>query len=352
MKNIVIKATPLHNVTGRVDYISNPKRQENLLAFSDTTAPNFWHDLAEHSQQQAGYNPGKKVCEAREMMLALPNVYSQVDPKVLADFLRQDFENRHGVSCAVAIHWNQKKNNLHAHIIFSERKLLENVEQNLATRNTYFDSQGKRSTKTACTDENGELLKGCRFVKKGEDLNRKQFSKKYNYFADKSFMQSEKEYYASMLSRMIDKLAKESVIELPENYEPLKVYDRDFDIELPMTNLKKGEPAEIREAKIKVNESKQEYNNAVNDLVRLQKATREEIIAQNDEILSEAQKSNSGALEYLLRLRRLIDAALERTKQQIKATFSSLEELINRARRTEQPHPDRARERNIDHEDR
>jgi hypothetical protein len=45
-RNSFIQMTKLHNVRGRIYYISSPKKQENLYAVYETTERSFWSDLA------------------------------------------------------------------------------------------------------------------------------------------------------------------------------------------------------------------------------------------------------------------------------------------------------------------
>lgn len=67
LHRVMIKATPLHDVAGRVDYISNPDRQEHLVYADENCADTeFWKRLSEHCQAMA---PGKKACEGREFIL-------------------------------------------------------------------------------------------------------------------------------------------------------------------------------------------------------------------------------------------------------------------------------------------
>ena len=49
-RNSFIQMTKLHNVRGRIYYISSPKKQENLYAVYETTDRNFWTDLAKYNQ--------------------------------------------------------------------------------------------------------------------------------------------------------------------------------------------------------------------------------------------------------------------------------------------------------------
>lgn len=51
-RNSFIQMTKLHNVRGRIYYISSPKKQENLYAVYKTTDRNFWTDLAKYNQAE------------------------------------------------------------------------------------------------------------------------------------------------------------------------------------------------------------------------------------------------------------------------------------------------------------
>lgn len=142
----------LTNVTGRIDYISNPKRQENIVDFYNLQNNDFWVQLAQENQEQfkASSNSkraNRKAAEAREFIIALPQ---DIDTTNLAETLCLDFKNKYGVDCACAIHYKAKENNLHAHLIYSERERLSEpliVEQKVAPRTYYYDAQGKKCKK-------------------------------------------------------------------------------------------------------------------------------------------------------------------------------------------------------------
>ena len=49
-RNSFVQMSKLHNVRGRIYYISSDKKQENLYAVYETTDRNFWTDLAKYNQ--------------------------------------------------------------------------------------------------------------------------------------------------------------------------------------------------------------------------------------------------------------------------------------------------------------
>lgn len=72
-RNSFIQMTKLHNVRGRIYYISSPKKQENLYAVYETTDRNFWTDLAKYNQAEFKKSGTEGKCiEARELIIALP----------------------------------------------------------------------------------------------------------------------------------------------------------------------------------------------------------------------------------------------------------------------------------------
>ena len=61
-RNSFIQMTKLHNVRGRIYYISSPKKQENLYAVYETTDRNFWTDLAKYNQAELKKNGTEGKC--------------------------------------------------------------------------------------------------------------------------------------------------------------------------------------------------------------------------------------------------------------------------------------------------
>ena len=103
-RNSFIEMAKLHNLSGRITYISSHAKQGHLYeAYATESDRAFWRELA-----KSGTN-GKSI-EARELTL----------------------------------HHNKRKTNLHIHIIFAERKRLDQPEEKTATRNMFYDEQ-KRS---------------------------------------------------------------------------------------------------------------------------------------------------------------------------------------------------------------
>ena len=94
-----IQMSKLSNVKGRISYVSDPKRQEHLYAtFATREDMTFWNDLAKECQEEfKRYGTEGKCIEARELIIALPEEYTQFDPnRVLREFTEQ-FKKRYDV---------------------------------------------------------------------------------------------------------------------------------------------------------------------------------------------------------------------------------------------------------------
>ena len=176
-----IQMSKLPNVKGRISYITSHARQENLYATYRTADNQFWSNLARESQQEFKRSGTEGKCiEARELIIALPEVYMQYEPQqVLTDFT-EEFPRRYGVECVSALHHNKRKTNYHIHLIFSERRLLPEPNVKIASRSVFFDETGKRvRTKKEITGEDD--WKACPHQKGNHGGGRADTERLYRY---------------------------------------------------------------------------------------------------------------------------------------------------------------------------
>lgn len=199
MPNLFARQTALTNVGGRIDYISNPDRQENLLAVfdgaADLAAGDYWPLLAKECKAASKHAaPGRKSVQGRELTIQLSNALLQrMPPEQIAEKLSRSFEEKYHRPCMVAIHFNKSKTNLHAHLIYAERELLKEPEEKIAPRALFFDEEGKRHyKKVEILDDAGELRPGCKIVKKGEVYERRCFSSVDQTFSHKGWLREAK----------------------------------------------------------------------------------------------------------------------------------------------------------------
>lgn len=195
----------LSNVRGRITYISSHAKQENLYAVYETTDRHYWTRLAKCNQQEFLKSGTEGKCiEAREFIIALPESFPNLYyPDKLLQHFTEHFKEKYGVECISALHHNKRKTNYHIHLIFSERKLLKEPIEKVAARNMFYDEQGKHCrTKKEILDDNGNVRKGCKIVKKGEVYEKILFTKKNPLFKQENFVYEVKYFYTDLINTL------------------------------------------------------------------------------------------------------------------------------------------------------
>ena len=275
-----IQMSKLSDVKGRISYISEPGRQEHLYAtFSTREDMTFWNDLAKECQEEFRRSMTKGKCiEARELIIALPEEYTQFDPsRVLREFTEQ-FKKRYDVECISALHHNKKMTNYHIHLIFSERRLLPEPDIKIATRSVFYDELGKRvRTKKEITGEDGQIREGCTVIKKGEAYERHLFTAKDDVFKNELFLDEAKQFYTALINRHIHD---------PERR--LKVFDANS-VYLPTKKIGKNNP---KAAEIEAdNAARQDWNRTA-DMALVSGIAEAKIIEiKNEHVYNEASRS-------------------------------------------------------------
>ena len=114
-RNSFIQMNKLHNVRGRITYISSHAKQENLYAVYETTDRHYWTELARFNQQEFLKSGTEGKCiEARELIIALPESFPDLyDPDRLLQLFTNRFKEKYGVECVSALHHNKRKTNYH-----------------------------------------------------------------------------------------------------------------------------------------------------------------------------------------------------------------------------------------------
>lgn len=158
-----VRQTKLTNICGRSDYITNKTgkhSQEDILC---TGGPvDNWKPYSEYEQSHKKTN--KINNEGRELIVALPNIWGKLPKKLLMSYTQKLSESLIGKSTdyQFAVHWNKEHTNLHVHIIFSERHMVQDThrDSNIWDRDIYLTADGKIARKKAdrATDEQGNFL--------------------------------------------------------------------------------------------------------------------------------------------------------------------------------------------------
>lgn len=214
MPNLFARQTALSDVNGRLDYISNPLRQEHQLATYDNAADlldgQYWQILAKECQaafKQSGVKTRMvkdksgdlieqtlQCVEGRELFFLLGNeLLEKMTPDEILKTAVEAVSEKTGRPAAGALQFNDDRSSLHVHVIFAERELLEDPVVKVAERNLFFDADGKRRYKKAeILDEDGQLLPGCRIVKKGEIYESRCFGSVDPKFSRKGWLEEMK----------------------------------------------------------------------------------------------------------------------------------------------------------------
>nr|WP_288867532.1 MobA/MobL family protein [uncultured Blautia sp.] len=222
----------LTNLMGRINYISSYARQENLYSVYETTERKFWRELAKCNQEEfIKSGAGGKCIEARELIIALPESFVDYNSSRLLEVFTNHFKQNYGVECISALHHNKRKTNYHNHLIFSERKLLDEPIEKVAARNMFYNETGKHvRTKKEILDDSGQMRDECRIIPKGEVYERKLFTIKNSRFKSDSFLDEMKKSYTELIN-----------IYVRDDKEKLKVFDRKSAY-LPMKKIGKNNP--------------------------------------------------------------------------------------------------------------
>lgn len=329
--NIMVQATPLNNVVGRVDYISSHDRQEHLVAtYSSNNDPEFWKELQAHCNRQAKEAGHDRGCGGREFMTALANELSQMDPNELTKKISDSIKELTGTDNTVALHWNKKHTNFHCHIIVSENKEINEISYGaVLTKNTYYDANGKRSNKKNCIDPSTkELLPGCQLLKKGDrkaTVNR--FGTKNPELSSKSFLMEVKQELAELQNDLLREnrfTRKQSTLYISEQH------------------IGKNKTTEQVEAIKERNQSAREWNNTVDKVLD----TGDELLLEDlyDSRQMIRKESQYGIKEWVSKLNEEIHYIKERITDWLEDTLGidlrkpeeqerpSLDFLIDKAR--------------------
>lgn len=208
---------------GRIKYISSEEKQENLYAVYETVPRQYWKELAKENQADFKKSGTDGKCiEARELIIALPMEMTRYDPDELLRYFVESYRKEYGTECIAALHHNKSKTNYHIHLIFSERQQLEEPVEKIASRNMFFDPEGKHvRTKKEATNEEG-LLPGYTMIPKGEVYERHLFDKKNPLFKQKSFTEEVKVFFTELMNRQLSERSQMQVFPKNSPFLPTK----------------------------------------------------------------------------------------------------------------------------------
>lgn len=337
-RNSFIEMAKLHNLSGRITYISSNAKQEYLYeVYATEPDRTFWRELAKCNQEEfekSGTNG--KCIEARELMIALPESFINYEHDYLLKRMVDKFKKQYGVECFAALHHNKRKTNLHIHMIFAERKRLDQPIEKVATRNMFYDEQGRHvRTKKEILDGDGNIRKGCKIIKKGEVYERKIFTTKDGRFKQESFLDEAKVFYTELINQMV-----------LDDKDRLSIFDKNG----PYLATKKVGKNNPKAEEIKAdNEIRMEWNRAVDRAIVSGVSETEVVELKKTEItdkIKESVEQNGNKPELfgnivkaaILLLERLITKVMQKVMEFAEKVIGKAADTIKEApKETENP---------------
>lgn len=300
-----IQMSKLTDLKGRIDYVTNPDRQEHLYATYNTTDNQFWKLVAKENQEDFKRSGTKGTCiEARELIIALPEDFIQYDKKWLLKMIVDYFKQEYGVECFSGLHHNKTLSNYHIHMIFSERQLLEKPVEKIATRNMFFNEKGKHvRTKKEILDENGKIRPGCKIIAKGQVYERHFFEAKIEHFKEKEFLDEAKHKLTNLINRYVK-----------EENKKLAVFDKSGPY-LPTKKIGKNNPKEkaIKED----NEVRKQWNHTVDEALLIGIVEAEIVVIKQEKISEKVKDSIKIYGEFPFLFKSIVEAAIQFLKEVI-----------------------------------
>ena len=325
--------TKLSNVKGRISYISSHAKQENLYAVYETIERKFWWELAKCNQEEFVKSGTEGKCiEARELIIALPESFTEYQSERLLQLFTNHFKQNYGAECIAALHHNKRKTNYHIHLIFAERKLLDEPIIKTASRNMFYDENGKHvRTKKEILGEDGEIREGCRIVKKGEVYEKKLFTAKDERFKSNSFLDEAKHSYTDLIN-----------IYVQDESQKLQVFERGS-VYLATKKIGKNNPkAQEIEAD---NQKRREWNRAV-DMALISGVPEPKIMEVKRKEITEPIRESIARRGNRPRLfSRIVTVAVEALEFLIASVlFKKPREVPEQTEQTETEHPEHVAE--------
>lgn len=264
MTTLFARDRAIQNCVGNAKYLTVQKNHKTgeIVATYDTfsNSKNFsemWLKLAEQNQRanQRNGNRGKtkdtEIQEAREFFFWLPNAWyseNSEENKKMALEIAQEFKLKTGLDCVVALHWNKERTNFHCHIMYADRKTLNEPIVIRATRNEYYTPEWKR-----CTKSEAENIIGSHVIKKGE-------IKEIKYFEEIKDIRA-----TNQRSKFLKQVLKPWAAE----YTGQQIFDRDS-LFLPQQKVHKYYTKQAKANIIEENQKIKEYNAKLKEFLDFQ----------------------------------------------------------------------------------
>ncbi len=144
-----LRTTKISNAVGRSAYISNKTHKQEEVLLHEEKMVYSWQFYHEYELKHQ-HNSGQAQNEAREILLPLPNGLAsklkgattenqREKLKEICDALAKEMVGENH-DYEYALHWNKARTNLHCHLLFSEREV---VDLSLLEQKTYAKDIGR-----------------------------------------------------------------------------------------------------------------------------------------------------------------------------------------------------------------
>ena len=137
------RTSKIGNASGRSDYITDKKRQEEIVLQRSLMI----YDWSIHAQFEKEHEKnGKANNEALEVHFKLPNELSEKpeELEVICDTIAQRITGSPNRDYEYAVHWNHARTNLHCHVLFSERENQTELVPKIYKRDIWYNHETQR----------------------------------------------------------------------------------------------------------------------------------------------------------------------------------------------------------------
>lgn len=284
MPGIYAKLRKIKNPSYRIfNYLEDENKQEEILDRGGIQEKSFWNDL--EAYERANQKSNTPNNEALEIMLTLPNSLAEDRDKlkaVINDYLKATEINQQPYTYAVHTkHKGAINDNLHVHIVFSERQINKEREIKTYKKDIWQDKDTHKLTKANAP--NSELVhrKGEQVFKEGQPVyNLDPFTIKTDKFKQQNFVFKKNEIARQVLEKYGYKYQTRF-----KNQVKLKQYH------LP-NYLKAKNQTKYNEIK-SLNKTIQNYNKNVSNVWNKKPNLKNKLINDRKELIKDIKKTIS-----------------------------------------------------------
>lgn len=277
MANVYGRIAKISNAEGRSDYITDEKRQEEIVLHKE----NMQYSWQEHSAfEKAHQKTNVANNEALEVHAALPNSLAQEKEKLeqVCDALAHEIvgDNK---DYEYSVHWNHSRTNLHVHILFSERENQMDLEPKVYKKDIWQDKDTHKLAKANA--ENAVLVH-----RKGEVQRDKEGNIKY-----------QTDIFKAKDTRFISKNFVHDIRK--KTQEVLKGFGYELEITtkdgpyLAQKKLYKGASKDYLEKAEAWNKEVQHYNEGVKQHIELEPEQLGNYLSIKQEVMENVKEANA-----------------------------------------------------------